>query len=132
MSDNKLREMVDTRKSLKNNSNQFLDRSKDRLTRIVEKKFLTATIFALSEFENVFGKELWGHGLPEDELDSNQKANRIVWKQVRKNILNKGHMQSRSIKNELKLHNIEFKGYSLELTIGDRNVGKDIGKDKRR
>lgn len=89
--------------------------SRDRLKKIAHRKFRTCFIFALAEFENTFGLELWGHNLPEDELTPIQKANRIRWEQVRKNILDKGNTQSRALGMEIDLHHVEFEGYQMNF-----------------
>lgn len=89
--------------------------AQDRLKKIAHKKFRTCFISALSEFENTFGLELWGHNLPEDQITSQQKANRIRWDQVRKNILDKGNAQSRALSMEIDLHKVEFEGYRMDF-----------------
>lgn len=89
--------------------------SRDRLNKIANKKFRTCFIFALAEFENTFGFELWGHNLPESKITSEQKVNKIRWEQVRKNILDKGNTQSRALGMEIDLHNVEFKGYHMNF-----------------
>ncbi len=87
--------------------------SQDRLKKIAQKKFRTCFISALSEFENTFGVELWGHGLDEDKISQQQKSNKILWDQVRKNILDKGNAQSRALGMEIDLHRVEFEGYRI-------------------
>lgn len=89
--------------------------SQDRLKKIAQKKFRTCFIFALAEFENTFGSELWGHNLSDNKLTSEQKTNQIRWNQVRKNILDKGNTQSRALGMEIELHRIEFDGYHLSF-----------------
>lgn len=89
--------------------------SQDRLKKIAHKKFRTCFISALSEFENAFGVELWGHGLSEDKISQQQKSNRILWDQVRKNILDKGNAQSRALSMEIDLHRVEFEGYRIDF-----------------
>ena len=95
--------------------------SRDHLKKIARKKFRTCFIFALVEFENTFGLNLWGHNLPEDELTPEQKANRIRWEQVRKNILDKGNTQSRALEKEIDLYRVEFEGY--HINFGGMNHG---------
>lgn len=95
--------------------------SQDHLKKITRKKFRTCFIFALAEFENTFGFNLWGHNLPEDELTTEQKANRIRWEQVRKNILDKGNTQSRALEKEINLYRVEFEGY--HINFGGMNDG---------
>lgn len=89
--------------------------SQDRLKAIACKKFRTCFISALAEFENTFGFELWGHNLPEDKITPEQKASRIRWEQVRKNILDKGNAQSRALGMEIDLHRVEFEGYRMDF-----------------
>jgi len=88
--------------------------SRDRLKKIAGKKFSTCFIAALAEFENTFGLELWGHNLPEEKLTPEQKANRIRWEQVRKNILDKGNAQARALAMEINLHKVKFDGYHIK------------------
>lgn len=97
--------------------------SRNRLKKIAHKKFRTCFIFALAEFENTFGFEIWGHNLPEDQLTPKQKANRIRWEQVRKNILDKGNAQSRALGMEIDLHRVEFRGYRMDF--GGKNDGQN-------
>lgn len=89
--------------------------SQERLKKISHKKFRTCFISALAEFENTFGFDLWGHNLPEDQITKEQKANRILWDQVRKNILDKGNAQSRALGMEIDLHRVEFEGYHMDF-----------------
>jgi vacuolar-type H+-ATPase subunit H len=94
---------------------RIIQDSRDRLKRIANKKFRTCFISALAEFENTFGFELWGHNLPEDKLTPEQKANRIRWEQIRKNILDKGNAQARALGMEIDLHRVEFEGYHMDF-----------------
>lgn len=100
---------------------RIADDAKDRLKKIAHKKFKTCFIFALSEFENTFGLDLWGHNLPENQITSQQRANKIRWDHVRKNILDKGNTQSRALSMEVDLHKVEFEGYSMDF--GGKNCG---------
>lgn len=97
---------------------KILQDSLIRLQGLSTKKFKTCFVYALAEFENVFGLELWGHGLPKNELTVLQKANQDRWQQVRTNILNKGNTQSRAMIAEMDLHEIKFVGYQMDLTGG--------------
>lgn len=89
--------------------------SRERLKKISRKKFRTCFIAALSEFESRFGFLLWGHGLSQDEITDEQSENRIVWNEVRANILDKGNAQSRALGMEIDLHHVEFQGYRMNL-----------------
>jgi len=115
--------MIDARNEFRQTSkDNFREISKRRLIKIINRKFLTAIINSLSEFENVFGKEVWGLGLPNSGLSDSQRANRARWERTRTNILNKGHAQARGVKMELDLHDIEFIGYLLDFKLGDNNA----------
>jgi len=87
----------------------------DRLKRIAQKKFRTCFIYALAQFEESFGREIWGHNLPDDMLTDDQRENRKIWEQVRKRILDKGNTQSRALSMELDLHEVRFKGYQMDF-----------------
>jgi len=89
--------------------------SKDRLKKIASKKCSTCFISALHEFESAFGKELWGHDSPQEQLTDRQKSNKAIWEQVRKNILDKGNKQSRALNMEIDLHDIRFEGYNMQF-----------------
>jgi len=89
--------------------------SRERLKKIAQKKFRTCFISALSEFESQFGVLLWGHSLSKEEMTPEQIANRVIWEQVRKNILDKGNAQSRALGMEIDLHHIEFQGYHMHF-----------------
>jgi hypothetical protein len=109
-------QLVNLRKEQRKQSQgRIQEDSKDRLKKIVCKKMTTTFIFALSEFENVFGQELWGHGLRDSELTSAQQANKKRWEQVRTNILNKGNTQARALEAEMDLHSVEFRGYQVRF-----------------
>lgn len=95
--------------------------SAEHLISVIRKKFETCFIFPLSEFEHTFGPELWGFGLPEDQLTEAQKANRLKWEAVRNNILNKGNTQSRAVVNELGLYDVNYVGYRTSFVGGNGN-----------
>ncbi len=107
-------------KSKEDRANRIKSDSKDRLKDIVEKKFKTCFIFSLAEFENAFGEKLWGHDLPENELTKDQLKNKEKWLKLRKEILNKGNTQRRAVISEIDLHDIEFRGYRMNLA-GDKD-----------
>lgn len=119
---NKVQELHNLRNAQRQTfQKKVLQDSLTRLQYLSTKKFKTCFVYALAEFENVFGLELWGHGLPKDQLTVLQRANRDRWQQVRTNILNKGNTQSRAMTAEMALHEIRFKGYQMDLIGGKRN-----------
>lgn len=121
MSD-KEKELAELRNSQKDAMKERLALdSKDRLKDIASSKFRTCYIYALAEFENIFGCEIWGHGLSDSELTTDQKVNKIRWDRIRKNILDKGNTQSRALGMEIDLHTVNFSGY--RITFGGRSNG---------
>lgn len=114
--DSKLDQLYHARQdSVKSSHDCFKEKSKSRLKKILVKKFNTSFIFPIAEFEEHFGKELWGMDLQEEQLTEQQKENRKKWEQVRKNILDKGNAQARASLSEIELYEIKFKGYNLKL-----------------
>jgi hypothetical protein len=91
-------------------------RSKDKLAQIVEKKFKTTFIGALSCFEELFGF-LWGQGKPENQLTEREKEMYDRWQQCRTKILNNGNNQARAVLNELQQYMINWQGYSMNLQV---------------
>jgi hypothetical protein len=99
--------------------------SKRRLKNITDRKFKTCFIYPLAEFEAVFGS-IWGHGLSEEELNTEQKMNKAKWDRVRMNILNKGNAQRRALQTEIDLYDVIFEGYHMEFRpYKEKNDGKD-------
>jgi hypothetical protein len=118
------RRLDDLRKGQKHAREQkSMDDALKRLQAISKSKFQTCFIFALAEFETVFGLELWGHGLRDEDLTPMQRANRGRWEKVRTDILNKGNAQLRAMETELGLHEIRFVGYQMDL--GGRQDERD-------
>lgn len=86
----------------------------------MEKRMKTIMIGALSEFEKVFG-DIWGHGLPEDQLDDEMRRSREEWNEVRTKVLDRGNANIRSAYTELAKYAIEKKRYVYKFQIGDKN-----------
>jgi hypothetical protein len=102
----------------KHREERISEDSRDRLKKIAGKKFQTCFVFPLSEFEKTFGLEVWGHGLPDNELTPAQRANKERWDQVRTAILNNGNTQARALDAEIDLHEVKFVGYHMDLVGG--------------
>ena len=103
------------------NDRQFADGSKKQLLQIISKKFQTTMIGALDSFEKAFGY-LWGHGKKTSELTNEEAENRVIWEQVRNDILNKGNNQSRAAQEEASRYNVTYEGYRTEFIIKRRNT----------
>lgn len=99
------------------------DKYRERLKKVLGKKFDTTMIFPLSQFEAAFG-EIWGDKMPEESLTDSQKAMRVKWNRVRDNILNNGNHQKRNMHAELDLHDVVWKRYqSILLPVNGNRKG---------
>ena len=121
MSNNEAKLLAVQKAQKQQSKSRVLDDSKLRLKALSAKKFKTCFVFAIAEFEKVFGLDLWGHGLPDDKLTDIQRANKERWQNVRTNILNKGNTQARAMEAEFDLHEIKFVGYQMDLIGGKDN-----------
>lgn len=118
MSDHEVKLLAIRKSQKKHTEARIVEESRLRLQALSNKKFKTCFVFAIAEFEKVFGLEVWGHGLPDSELTPQQRANKERWQQVRTSILNKGNTQARAMKAELNLHDVKFVGYKMDLIGG--------------
>lgn len=99
-------------------SNLYKDKSKKRLKKIIEKKFLTSMISSLAEFEQEFG-DLWGHGKTEETLTEDELDFRDRWEDCRNRILNSGNRQKRNALTEIDMHEISWLRYNVTLLPTD-------------
>lgn len=99
------------------NYNEF---SKKRLLNNLEKKFNTTIIGSLAVFEEEFG-ELWGHGLPNDQLTEEQKELKKLWKKARVKILDNGGSNLRAAQSELAQYSFHWNRYVTHFNIKDNN-----------
>lgn len=102
------------RKGQQEREQRFLEQSRDRLGRILEKKCTTAFIGALSCFEKFFG-DLWGHGKRAADLSEEEAAWLERWQQCRTEVLNKGNAQTRAVRAELDNHSVAWGRHKLEM-----------------
>lgn len=93
---------------------KYLKSSSDRLMKIIETKVRTSFIGAISQFEELIGKELWGHGKPTEKCDEDELYWRKVWDRVRTNILNNGNAQLRALQSEVGYYEIKWNRYQLK------------------
>jgi hypothetical protein len=87
---------------------------RDRLKKIIGKKFDTTMIYPLSQFEAAFG-ELWGNGVDQSKLTDEQKIMRTKWENCRENILNNGNHQKRNAFAEIDMHDVTWTRYKTVL-----------------
>ncbi len=97
-------------------SKNMKDKFRERLKKIIAKKFDTTMIYPLSQFEAAFG-DLWGNGKPEESLSDQEKIYRAKWKQCRNNILNNGNQQKRNTWAELDMHSIVWNRYQTTFFV---------------
>ena len=98
---------------------EMKDKYRERLKKIISKKFDTTMIFPLSQFEAAFG-HLWGNNLPEERLTDEQRVMRDKWKQCRNNILNNGNQQKRNTFSELDMHEVRWLRYNAVFLPMDK------------
>lgn len=101
---------------------KYNESSRRRLLKILETKFKTSFIGALSQFEESFG-HLWGHHKNDEDLTPDELHWKQIWESVRTNVLNNGNNQIRATHNELANHTITWNRYEVNLKPGDRYNG---------
>lgn len=113
------------RQDQKDGEARLCEQSRRRLQKIVETKLRTSFIGAIAEVEESIGRQLWGHGLPEDECSAEQLRWRAVWEATRKEILNNGNNQLRAANNELTQYDVKWNRCSVTLPVRGRNDGAE-------
>ena len=98
------------------NAEKYKEYSKKRLIDNIKRKFNTTMIGALVQFEEQFG-DLWGHGLPLDQLTAEQVRYRTKWEEVRTNILNNGNNQARAADDEIAQYTMTWNRYRTEFIV---------------
>jgi len=97
-------------------------RAKERLMNLIQKRFKTTFVGAISAFEEAFG-EKWGDRLPESELNDEEYHNRKIWENVRNDIFNKGNNQMRAALSELEEYTVNKNDYVTNLKMKDKKEG---------
>ena len=98
---------------------KYKDNSKRRLSNILKKKFDTTIIGSLAAFEDRFG-DLWGHGLPMNELDEDQTYWRELWMETRSKVLDNGNANLRAALNEISQYTLSWNRYVSNFTNRDK------------
>ena len=106
-------------KNKRDKEESYKDNSKRRLLNNLKKKFDTTIIGSLAAFEEKFG-ELWGHGLPTEELDEDQIYWREVWADARSKVLDNGNSNLRAAQNEIAQYTLSWNRYVTQFNL-DRN-----------
>jgi len=89
---------------------RYKDNSKRRLLNNIKKKFDTTIIGSLAAFEEYFG-DLWGHGLPYEELDEDQIYWKEAWERARSQVLDNGNANLRAAQNEIAEYTLSWNRY---------------------
>jgi len=84
-----------------------------------EKRLKTTFIGDLAEFERGFGF-LWGHGMPPQDLNEDERYFRDLWNEVRKNILDKGNRQIADLRGEAQFFTIESRKFQYNFPVKPR------------
>tara|TARA_B100001013_G_C24587615_1_gene433432 strand:- start:620 stop:982 length:363 start_codon:yes stop_codon:yes gene_type:complete len=108
--DNYLEFRHDANKRRTDSDSKYKENSKRRLSNILKKKFDTTIIGSLAAFEERFG-ELWGHGLPMNDLDEDQRYWREVWMETRSKVLDNGNANLRAAQNEVSQYTLSWNRY---------------------
>ena len=93
--------------------------SKDRLSKILNKKIQTTMIGALSTIEENFGF-LWEQ--MEGKTAQEQELMKDLYKKVRSEILDKGNNQARNIDAELAQYDVEWLRYTMKIPVISHNT----------
>jgi len=93
----------------------YKEKSKDRLTKNCKKKIQTTMIGALSSIEDHLGF-LWGHK-SDEALSEEQEKMRLIYEELRSDVLDKGNTQMRNIDAELTQYDINWNRYQYQIPI---------------
>jgi hypothetical protein len=96
------------------NRERYLEESKRRLDKIIEKHMTTTFIAALAEVESTLGF-LWNHG--NQPRDTQEREFYDLYQKVRNAILNRGNHELRAVKNELEQYTIDWNRYQTKFIV---------------
>ena len=114
-----LRELGEFNKTItKECKAQYLEDSADRLSKTIQTKIRTSFIGAISQVEEMIGKDLWGHGKNVRDCDQEQLYWRRIWEKLRRNILDNGNAQLRAIQSEIAHYTIKWDRYQFNSKLG--------------
>jgi hypothetical protein len=93
------------------------DRLRRGLNRLVQKRCTTIFIGALDSIEQKFGRLLWGIDKDLRDLTERERVFLELWKSLRKEILDKGNNQTKSLLKELELFELSMKQFSYSVSV---------------
>ena len=100
---------------MNNKEDLYKEKSKERLNKICKKKLQTTMIGALSSIEEHFGF-LWGHE-SDEPLSEDQEKMRLVYEELRSDVLDKGNTQIRNIDAEFTQYDITWNRYQYQIPV---------------
>lgn len=100
---------------MNNKEDLYKEKSKERLNKNCKKKVQTTMIGALSSIEEHFGF-LWGHE-SDDPLSEEQEKMRLLYEELRSEVLDKGNTQIRNIDAELTQYDITWNRYQYQIPV---------------
>ena len=97
------------------NDERILNSSKKKLTDAIVKRIRTTMIGAIAELErSEFGK-IFGFG--KTKLTEEERKWKMIWDEVRTNILNQGNNQLRECQREIEQYETRFKPYHTDFIV---------------
>jgi hypothetical protein len=100
---------------------RFLEQSRIRLGKIIERKLTTTFIGDLARIELYFGA-LWGHGKTDSQRSEAERAWFARYEQLRQDILDNGNKQARALRAELTQYDVKWNRVETRLTPLNGNV----------
>mgnify|MGYP000223325525 FL=1 len=100
---------------MNNKEDLYKEKSKERLNKNCKKKLQTTMIGALSSIEEHFGF-LWGHE-SDEPLSEDQEKMRLVYEELRSDVLDKGNTQIRNIDAEFTQYDITWNRYQYQIPV---------------
>ena len=100
---------------MNNKEDLYKEKSKERLNKNCKKKLQTTMIGALSSIEEHFGF-LWGHE-SDSPLSEDEEKMRLVYEELRSDVLDKGNTQIRNIDAEFTQYDITWNRYQYQIPI---------------
>lgn len=91
---------------------------KDGLEKLIKRRCTTIFIGALDSIEQKFGYQ-WGYDRSQNDLTEKEKLFFQLWKDLRKEILDKSNHQVKLLLNDLDHFEINMKRYIYNLEFND-------------
>lgn len=96
--------------------------SNHRLKKIIEKKIMTTLIGSIALVEEHFG-DLWGLGVPKDQLTKEELDFLETWEELRQAMLDHGNHQKRAAMIEVEQYETKWNRYQNVLPV--KGAGND-------